>query len=365
MKNVVLYNTTLLKGGTDKYMFELAINIDKTKFKVDVIIKNGDVVDSFLYEELKKNGVNVFLAKGSSKSRIAQLKNFFKENRNKFDIAHINATSEGTGLISYYAKKIGKVKKVVFHSHMGGIDRKKTIIDKIGKILMFRYSDVLASCSSLASEFMYGKNYNKKHDVKILKNSVNTNIFTYNEQTRSEMRKSLNLTEDDFVVLHVGRFAKQKNHAKLIDVFNELNERHQNTHLLLIGTGELLEECQQKVEELNLTDKVKFLGVKDNVQDYMQLADCFVMTSLHEGLPIVAVEAQACGLPCVLSSNISKETKLAENVEFVDLNDSSEVWVNEILKHNNKKRTSGEEVLKAHKFDHVSAIKVIEEIYES
>ena len=158
---------------------------------------------------------------------------------------------------------------------------------------------------------------------------------------------------------------KQKNHHLLIDIFSEVVKRESNSVLLLIGSGEYFEEIKEKVANLNLNYKVEFLGLKDNVYDYMQAADCFVMPSLHEGLPIVAVEAQATGLPCVLSDNISKETKLSESVNFISNEESLAVWASEILKTRDIKRTSGESVLKEHKFDHDSAIKKIEDLYNT
>lgn len=363
MKKVIYYNTTLLKGGTDKYMFELIKNIDKTQFSVDVIVKDGDVFDEFMYNELTAMGTNVYLAKGGFKQRISYLMKFFKEHKNEYDIAHINATSEGTGLISLFAKKFGKVKKVVFHSHMGGIDRKKSIVDKVGTKLMFKHSDVFASCSTEASLFMYGKKFVEKNDVRKLNNSVDTKVFNYYPENRERVRKELNLLESDFVVLHVGRFAKQKNHEMLIDIFNEVVKKTPNSVLLLIGNGELFDVCKSKVENLGLIDKVKFLGLKNNVYDYMQAADCFVMPSVHEGLPIVAVEAQATGLPCVLSANISRETKLSENVNFIGIDEEPLTWADEILKFKNHARVSGENALREHKFDHSSAIKEIENLY--
>ena len=362
---VIFYNTTLLKGGTDTYMFEVIRNIDKSKFSVDVIIKNGDKVDDFMFDELKKLGANVFLATGSFSARIKYLAKFFKLKKNYYDVAHINATSQGTGLISYFAKHYAKIPKVIFHSHMGGNDHKKDLVDKIGTHLMFKYSDVFTSCSNRASKFMYGENFLKKHEVKILKNSVDTNKFTFDPRIQEKIRLDLNIDKDTFVLLHVGRFAKQKNHKFLIDVFGEVLNKNQKSMLLLIGDGTLFDECKAQVQEMNLSDSVKFLGLKNNVNEYMQAADCFVMTSLHEGLPIVAVEAQATGLPCVLSSNISSETKLSENVEFVDLSLGKNNWAEKIISKKTKERKSGKETLTKHKFDKESAIAEIESLYLS
>lgn len=361
--NVIYYNSTLLKGGTDTYMLELIKNIDKSKFQVDVLIKDGDVVDSHMLALLNELGSNVHLAKGSFFKRMMFLKNFFKTNKKHYDVCHINATSQGTGIIAYFAKKIGKVPKVVFHSHMGGNDNKKGMVDKIGTKLMFKFSDNLASCSNLASKFMFGDEFENSSKVQILNNSVDTKKFAFNKQIRTDIRKELGIESDSFVILHVGRFAPQKNHKSLILIFNEILKTEPSAKLLLIGDGVLFEEVKTFTKELNIENNVLFLGLQNDVFNFMNAADCFVMPSIHEGLPIVAVEAQANGLPLVLSENISKETQLAENVEFVSLESPLNVWAGKILSTKKLKRVSGEDVLKQHNFDHKSAIKIVEELY--
>ena len=365
MKKVIYYNSTLLKGGTNKYMVELIKSVDKSKFSFDVIIKDGDEVDEFMLNELTELGTNVYCAKGRFKDKILYLKNFFKNHKNEYDIAHINSTGQATGLISFLAKIYGKIKKVIFHSHMGGMDRKKSLIDKFGAFLMFKYSDVLASCSTEASKFMFGENFKNKHEVKVLNNSVDINKFTFNETTRKRVRDELKIKSDSFVIIHVGRFIRLKNQKFLIEVFNEIKKKKSNTMLLFIGDGELLNDCKKQVEELNLTSSVQFLGLKNNVYDYMQAADCFVMPSFYEGLPIVAVEAQASGLPCVLSDNISKETKIADKVDFMSLDASPKEWANAILNYINLERKSGQRFMEQHKFDHKSATLEIEKLYEA
>lgn len=358
--NVIYYNSTLLKGGTDTYMLDVIRNINKDKFHIDVIIKDGDNVDEFMLNELKSLGSKVVLAKGSFINRMIQLRKFFKTNKNKYQVAHINATSGATGIIAHFAKKNGKIKNIIFHSHMGGNDNGTSFIDKIGTNLIFKNSTTLVSCSKTASSFMFNK---KAADAIVLNNSVDTNKFKFCAKTRKQTRSNLNISNSDFVVLHIGRFTPQKNHKRLIEIFAEILKIEPTSKLILIGDGILYDETKQLAKSLNVDNNVLFMGLQNNVYEFMSAADCFVMPSIHEGLPIVAVEAQANGLPLVLSSNISNETKLASNVEFLSLSNSTKDWAEMILKTKNFERKSGEETIKKHKFDKESAIEVIEKLY--
>lgn len=360
---VLYYNTSLLKGGTDTYMLEVVKNINHKKFQVDVVIKDGDKVDEFMFGILEKAGAKVYLAKGSLKERLSFIVNVLKQNKGNYQVMHINATSPATGIIAYYAKKYGKIKKVIFHSHMGGNDNGKGISDLVGSKMMFKYSDKLVSCSNVASIFMFGQKYVNNHEVKILNNSVDLDKFDFNKTTRKKVRAELGISDKTFVVLHVGRFAPQKNHKLLVDVFSQILKKDKTAKLMLIGDGVLLQEVYKQVKLLKIEKSVLFMGLRNNVEDFMQAADCFVMTSLHEGLPIVAVESQASGLPCVFSSNISHETKLCDNVNFVGLDEPLKAWANTILASKRITRVSTKEILEQRGFDKKSAIKKIEKLY--
>lgn len=361
--NVLYYNTSLLKGGTDAYMREVVANINHKKFQVDVVIKDGETVDEYMLEVLKNAGANVYLAKGTLKERLAFIVKLLKQTKGHYQVMHINATSQATGLIAHFAKKYGKIPKVIFHSHMGGNDNGRGIADIIGTRMMFKNSDKLVSCSNVASVFMYGQKYVNNHEVEILNNSVDLKKFDFNKETRKKVRASLGISDKTFVVLHVGRFAPQKNHKLLINVFNQMLKEDKNAKLMLIGDGVLMDDVYKQVKELKIGKSVMFLGLQNNVSDFMQAADCFVMTSLHEGFPIVSVEAQAAGLPCVLSGNISSEANLCDNVSFVGLNESLKNWADTILEAKRMTRVSNKEILEQRGFDKKSAIKRIEKIY--
>lgn len=360
---ILYYNTTLKKGGTDIFMMGIVKNLNKEKFSIDVLIKDGDSVDNNLLSAITNDGHNVYLAHGSFIKRVFFLKKFFKTHKNEYDCIHINATSQSVGIISYFAHHYGKIKKIIFHSHMGGNDHPKRITDRIGFIMLKKYSTIFATCSTVASEFMFGKKFCTNHSIIKLNNSVDTDIFQYNQMIRESTRQELNLAKHDFAILHVGRFVPAKNHKKLIEIFNEIIKKEKDAKLILIGNGPLLEDVKQQVKNLKLSEKVLFLGEQNNIAQYMQACDCFVMPSLHEGLPIVAVEAQSTGLPLVLSSNISVETKLTDNTIFIDLDADLLLWVDNILKFKNIQRHSQKEILINKGFNKATLIKNIEQLY--
>ena len=132
------------------------------------------------------------------------------------------------------------------------------------------------------------------------------------------------------------RFVAQKNHTFLIDIFNEVHKEKENSVLLLVGQGPLENEIKEKINRLGLSDSVKFLGQRDDVSELYQAFDLFLLPSLYEGLPVVGVEAQAAGLLCVFSSDMTKETKILDSTEFVDLNQNVKEWANKVLKCNEK-----------------------------
>ena len=360
--NVIYYNSTLLKGGTDVYMLDLIRHIDKEKFQVDVIIKDGDKVDEMMLLELESLGSKVFLAKGSFLKRMLYLRSFFKKNKNKYQVAHINATSQRAGIVAYFAKHNGEIGKIIFHSHMGGNDNGKSFFDKIGFKLMLKNASNFAACSSEAREFMFEKKISDEK-VLILNNSVDTAKFKFDKSVRQEMRDRYGLASEDVAILHVGRFAEQKNHKKLILIFNEYLKERPSAKLFLIGDGVLFDEVVDQVNELEIGERVIFLRLQNNINEFMCMADCLVMPSIHEGLPIVAVEAQASDLPCVFSDAISREAKLIEDVSFVSLLASKSEWCKEINKNIKKDRKSNENLFKKLGFDKESSTKTIEELY--
>ena len=320
-------------GGVETFLMNYYRNINRDKVQFDFV----SIYNKLCFEdEIKNLGGRVYTICSEKVNPIKycnQLKKIIKENN--YEIVHINMLSAANILPVIVAKK-QKVKHIIIHSHNSntpsGLLRK--ILNTLNKPFLHLGTDFFA-CSKLAGEWLYGKKFLKKHPLKIINNAVDLDNYKFNSEIRKNIRKELNC-DDKFVIGHVGRFCYQKNHEFLIDVFYEVQKEDKDVILLLIGEGELKEKIQKKVEEMNMQNSVIFLGTTDKVQNYLQAMDLFALPSRFEGLPVVGIEAQASGTKCLFSSNITKETKITDNTEFLDMN--IQEWKKRILNCKNMSR---------------------------
>lgn len=251
----------------------------------------------------------------------------------KYDIVHIHSDVSFKMFLEGIAARNVGITHIILHSHCAGIDRGHRNIKRIAHYLCKPFLGYLGTaffaCSKKAGKWMYTKNVNKK--VKIINNAVDCKAFSYNESVRAECRAEFGINKNEILIGHVGRFMFQKNHEYLIKIFHELYKKKNNVKLLLIGEGELEDFIRKQVHELGLEKVVIFAGVRRDINRCMQAMDLFLLPSKFEGLPIVGIEAQASGLPCLLSNSITKETDLFGLVEFFPLSNSPDKWSNKII----------------------------------
>lgn len=218
-------------------------------------------------------------------------------------------------------------------------------------------------CSELAGRWLFGKKTYNAGKVVLLNNAIELEKFSYNEKIRNKKRKELKIKKNQIVIGHIGRFVTQKNHTFLIDIFNEIYKENNNTVLLLVGQGPLVEEIKEKVNQLRLTDHVQFLGQRNDANELYQAFDIFILPSLYEGLPVVGVEAQSAGLLCIFSSDMTKETKVLRSTRFISLS-SPEEWSNIILEtYKNHQRKDTKKEITRNGFDIEKEAKKLERIY--
>ena len=217
----------------------------------------------------------------------------FKEiiNQVKPDVIHINIYNAISLIYAKIAKKY--CKKVIVHSHSEGFENDKLkiklLLNNISRLILGSKDFDYIACSSNSAEFCFPK----KTEFKILKNGIDINKFDYNENIRSEYRKNLKL-ENSFVIGNIGRFAEQKNQLFLIDVLKKIIDEKENAKLLLIGDGENREQILRKIDDLKINNNVVILSNRNDIHCLLQAIDVFVLPSLFEGLPVVAIEAQRC-----------------------------------------------------------------------
>lgn len=319
-------------GGIEQFMINYGQNINKERITFDFINVFEETKSQKFYEELLKIG-QVYDIDDYRKHPFKSYKQLKKIiNEGKYDIIHYNMNS-AVFLLPLICAKNSNAKRVIAHSHNSDNDKGiiKSIVHFINKHFITFFASDYFACSEKAAKWFFSKKTINSDKFKIINNAIDIDKFQYNPVTREQYRRDLNLN-NSLVIAHVGRFNKQKNHEKLIEIFKEIHEIENNSTLLLIGDGILRENIQDKVEKLGLSNNVKFLGIRKDVSSLLQAADVFVFPSLYEGLGMVLIEAQASGLPCFTSKDVvPDEAKVTSLLNFIDLEESAGNWAKEIV----------------------------------
>lgn len=331
-------------GGVESVVMNYYRNIDKNKVQFDFIVDEDS--KNIPKEEIENMGGKIILVPPYKNilSYMNILKNILRKGNYKIVHSHLNTLS----VFPLYAAKMANVSVRIAHSH--STSNKKEWKKNILKNILKPFSKVNAThyfcCSELAGRWLFGDKTYDDDKVKLINNAIDIDKFIYNEEIRDKIRKEIKV-ENKLVIGHVGRFVEQKNHTGLIDIFNGIYKINPDSVLLLAGDGPLLGDIRDKVNSLNLTDAVKFLGVRKDINNIMQGIDVFLLPSLYEGLPVVGVEAQASGALCILSSNMTKETKVIETTKFLNISDNPKEWAKYILSEykNFKRKDTKQEII--------------------
>ena len=226
------------------------------------------------------------------------------------------------------------------------------------------YANQFFACSELSGRWLFREKAFKNNKIKIINNAIDLEKFKFNKEIRNKIREKLDILEDTLLIGHIGRFVTQKNHEFLIEVFNDIYKGRKNSKLILIGQGNLKKKIVKKVEELGLKDNVIFTGQINNVSDYYNAMDIFILPSLYEGLPVVGIEAQANGLLCEFSTDMTKETKVLNTTRFISLKETPENWAKIILEdYKNFKRKDSFDEMTENNFNIIKEAKKLEEYY--
>ncbi len=318
-----------LGGGVESVVMNYYRNIDRNKVQFDFLCSESST--DIPYEEIEKLGGRVFIVPNYTKVVKYQkkLQKIFKENNYKIVHSHISTMS----VFPLRAAKKAGVPIRIAHSHSttNKKEKKKNLLKQVLRPFSKVYATDYMCCSELAGRWLFCNKEYDKGNVYLLNNAIDLDKFKFDEKVRKTKRKELGIGDDTFVIGHIGRFVEQKNHRFLIDIFNEIHKKNSNSLLLLVGQGPLKKEIENKVKELKLNDSVRFLGQRNDVNELYQAFDVFLLPSLYEGLPVVGVEAQATGLLCELSNDMTKETKVLDTTRFISLNTSAEEWATIIL----------------------------------
>lgn len=313
----------MLGGGVEAVVMNYYRHIDRNKVQFDFLVD----ADSTLVprDEIESLGGRVFEIPPYQHvvEYQRELQRLFKQEGWRIVHSHINALS----VFPLRAAKKAGVPVRIAHSHStsGKGEHAKNALKAVLKTQANRYPTHRFACSKFAGEWLFGKSA----DFEVVYNAIDLDLFRFNAEARAQARADLGLVGDQFAIGHVGRFTAQKNHAFLVDVFTEVAKRRDDAVLLLVGSGEAGASVKALVDERGLTDRVKFLGQRSDVNRLYQAFDAFVLPSLYEGLGLVGVEAQVSGLPCLLSDAITREVDVTGECKFLPIV-SPAVWADEI-----------------------------------
>ncbi|WP_303815062.1 glycosyltransferase [Selenomonas ruminantium] len=301
-------------------------------------------VDLMTCNDSEQQIINIFLDNGNKVHYMPFLKmdniysyccfwsNFFQHN--KYDIVHSHFNQ-----IDYIIFKIASqygVKEFISHSHN---TRMSDDLWKAARNFIMCYparhvATRWGACSEAAGKALFGKDFLKSNKKLLIHNAIDVNKFKYDDVIRNKIRKKLGVS-GKFVMGNIGRFKYQKNKMFLLEVLAKVREYNKNVILLNLGDGEERKPFEKKMNDMGLRDCVILTGTVNNPEEYLQAMDVFVLPSIYEGLPVVGIEAQTSGLPCVFSENITNEINLLDSNEVVSLKAPLEEWSRAILKYEN------------------------------
>lgn len=349
--------THMNRGGLETMIMNYYKNIDKKKIQFDFLVHRQEKAD---YDaEILAMGGNIYrISKlnpfGSRYHR--ELDTFFEEH-SEYQIIHVHQDCLSS-IVLKVAKKHG-VKVRIAHSHSSSQDKDvKYPIKLIYRHFIPKYATHLMACSQMAGKWMFcGEKF------EVLNNAIDAKKYVFDEEKRKQVRKKLEIQGNELLIGHIGRFCYPKNHSFLVDVFEKVSGKI-DSKLILIGDGPLREEIEEKVKKLGLTEKVIFTGVRSDIPDLLQAMDIFVFPSHYEGLPVTLIEAQAAGVPCLISDGVPIECKKTDLVCQKALSKTPKEWGEEILKMVEIQRRDTYKEIVAAGYDIKENVKYLTKIYE-
>lgn len=314
-------------GGAETFIMNLYRQIDKSEVQFDFVVHTSS--DMYYQDEIYALGGKIYRAPRFTginyRAYKAWWRAFFSKHP-EYQVVHGHIGSSASIYLGI-ARKFGRY--TIAHSH--ATHRRGISLERLEFALLTHSTRHIANyfmaCSRQAGIDRYGQRVVNSNHFKVIKNGIDSRRYAFNSHIRQEVRAAQQITDDVLVIGHVGRFAPEKNHKKVLSVFKVFHQMYPNSVLWLFGTGPLEEKVKFEANDLGLHDAVYFKGLTSEVNRQMQAMDAFLFPSFYEGLGIALVEAQAAGLGCVVSNTIQDEADIkAQLIEKLDLNASDNTW---------------------------------------
>lgn len=323
MKRLLCIVSAMNTGGAETFLMKMYRSLDREKYQMDFCV-NSD--KNFYEKEILEMGGRIYKIPAKSQNIFKwhqELKRVVSDHGYQYVI---RVCEHSLAVLDLLVAREGGAKQLIMRSSNAGSGSKiSTEAHKCFRFLPRTVPTVKLAPSTEAAEYTFGKGCVERGEAVLLHNAIDTNVYCFDEAGRERLRKELGL-EGKFVVGHVGRFNQQKNHDFLIDVFQELHNVNPEARLVLVGAGELENAVWQKISALGLEDDVIFTGVRRDIPQLLSAFDVFLFPSLYEGMPNTVIEAQATGLPCVISDTITQQAKITDLIKFCSLKSPASAW---------------------------------------
>lgn len=363
MKRIAIIAGVLHSGGKRNLIMEYYRHIDRAQVQFDFICDSDS--NGIPEEEIKALGGRVYKV-APYKHIGAHMRETYKIlKENHYEIMH--AFDNTLNVFPMFLGWLAGVKVRISESiSKGDKNEKKTIVKLALRPFSHWFANYYMANSIDCGIWQFGKKTYDKGNISIFKTVINADDNAYDAVLREQTRKKFGW-KGKVIYGFIGRYVDQKNPLFLIDIFNEIAKKQDNAKLVMIGFGELEAAMHDKIQQYGLQDKVEDLGRRDDIKQFYNAFDAFLLPSLYEGMPVVGIEAQCAGLPIFFSKNITEETTASELAYYIGLDESSDVWAQKIIEmtqDNIPIRRSHVDDIKKHGFDSYSESRRLQEYYQ-
>ena len=320
---------SVVGGGVESVVLNYFKYINHNQFRFDFIVDRNPL--PYFLESVKTYNSNIYTVTSYKSNILAYTYQIYKIVKNgNYDIVHSHMST--MSLFPLFAAYFAGANVRILHNHTTTEkgEKIKSILKYMLRPLCKIFATHYCACSEVAARWMYGNRWREK--CHIIYDAIEINKFLYDKKIRNIIRGKINVTDDTLVIGNVGRLVYQKNHKFLINIFSKVLKIHPNSLLILIGDGPLKYDLIKMAKSLNIEDKIFFLGVQSNVNEWLQAIDIFIFPSWYEGLGMAAIEAQINGNYTIMSNYIPKEACISKNSVFLNINDGATMWAEKTVK---------------------------------
>lgn len=312
-------------GGAETFLMKMYRQLDRTCYQMDFVV-SGDG-RGYYEDEIERLGGRVFRITRKTKDFSAYRRELFDAVREDGCPVVLRIGSNAFSAIDLWiAKRAGAQRLALRSSNASdGQAGLGMLLQRALRRPLTSVANVKIAPSDLAAEYTFGPMAMRKGEVHYLRNALDLDAYAFSAEKRTAIRAELSIDADALVVGHVGRFAPQKNHGFLIEVFTELLKSRPDARLVLVGKGELEDEVCAKAEAFGVLGSIVFTGVRSDVPALLSAFDALALPSLYEGMPNVVIEAQAAGLSCVVSDTVTRQADVTGLVEYLPI-DNTTAW---------------------------------------